>query len=185
VPERWRPGDAILIRHVWHGRVLIALAVTVVEHTSDVLATWIAPGAPYKRPSPRRRQLEWELVDRPWEAPGILQLMRPGAAHSLALFPGRWYVNLQEPLRPTPLGFDTCDQLLDLWREQDGTWRWKDEDELEDAVARGLYTVDEAAAIRAEAERVVAADPFPTGWEGWEPDPAWAIPSLPAGWDVV
>ena len=27
--------------------------------------------------------------------------------------------------------------------------------------------------------------PFPTGWEDWRPDPAWPVPQLPAGWDVV
>ncbi|MBA2556665.1 MAG: DUF402 domain-containing protein [Chloroflexi bacterium] len=26
---------------------------------------------------------------------------------------GGWYINLQEPIRPTPLGFDFMDHLLD------------------------------------------------------------------------
>jgi hypothetical protein len=95
------------------------------------------------------------------------------------------YVNLQEPLRPSPVGFDTRDQALDLVIDPDGSWRWKDEDHFAQAVERGRFTADEAAAIRAEGERVVAAWPFPTGWEGWMPDPRWPRPGLPDGWDAV
>jgi hypothetical protein len=125
------------------------------------------------------------LVVQPWRPPGLLTLTRPGAAHSTSLLEEGWYVNLQEPLRRTSLGFDTRDQLLDLVRSRDGRWRWKDEHELEQAVREGYVPTDEAAAIRAEGERVIAADPFPTGWEGWEPDPSWTAPALPSGWDVL
>jgi uncharacterized protein len=114
-----------------------------------------------------------------------LALTRPGAAHSIYLFwdDGRfshWYVNLEEPLRRNAVGFDTFDHKLDLIVEADGAWRWKDEDELEEAARRGIL---DAAAVRAEGERVLAAWPFPTGWEAWRPDPAWPVPQLPAGWE--
>ena len=36
-----------------------------------------------------------------------------------------------------------------------------------------------------EANRVLDEWPFPTGWEDWQPDPAWSLPTLPEGWDVV
>ena len=90
-----------------------------------------------------------------------------------------WYVNMQEPLRREGRSFLTQDQELDIWIEPDGTWRWKDEQELLDWVPRGRFTEDEVAAIRAEGERVLAEWPFPTGWEEWEPDPSWAVPVLP------
>jgi hypothetical protein len=64
----------------------------------------------------------------------------------------------------------------------DGGYRWKDEDELEQAAAAGLL---DAAAVRAEAQRVLEEWPFPTGWEHWRPDPAWPVPQLPEGWDRV
>nr|MBA2475753.1 DUF402 domain-containing protein [Actinomycetota bacterium] len=60
--------------------------------------------------------------------------------------------------------------------------RWKDEDELDEAASLGLL---DAAAVRAEAERVLADPPWPTGWEQWRPDPSWPAPRLPAGWDEV
>lgn len=184
--DRFAPGDAILMRHVWRDEVFLAHSVRVVVDEPGLLATWLAPGTPYKRPALRAElPFHQQLVDRPWKAPGIVQLTRPGDAHSIWVFEHGWYVNLQEPVRRTALGFDTCDQLLDLVRSRDGSWRWKDEQEFDEAVRRGFFSNDEAAAIRAEAERVIAADPFPTGWETWEPDPSWSAPGLPAGWDML
>jgi hypothetical protein len=61
----------------------------------------------------------------------------------------------------------------------------KDEDELAEQVELGCFTAEEAAAARAEGERVLAEWPFPTGWEDWRPDPSWPVPELPVVWDVV
>ncbi len=47
-------------------------------------------------------------------------------------------MNFEQPLRRTPVGFDTFDEKLDLIVMPDGTYRWKDEDELEQAAALGL-----------------------------------------------
>jgi hypothetical protein len=93
-----------------------------------------------------------------------------------------WYVNFERPLERTELGVDTFDWKLDLIVHPDGSYRWKDEDELEQAAALGLLDADE---VRAEAADVLAEWPFPTGWEDWRPDPAWPAPQLPKGWDVV
>jgi len=74
--------------------------------------------------------------------------------------------------------------------DPDLSWRWKDEEELEEAVRLGLLTRQAADGIRAEGERVIARlearnPPFCDGWERWRPDPAWPIPQLPVGWDVT
>jgi hypothetical protein len=185
VRSRFRAGDTIAVRHVWRGRIFLAIALVVVRDEDDLLVTWLPACAEYWRPE-RREELPYEqrIVDRPWRAPGVVQLTRHGEAHSVTVFPGGgWYVNLQEPLRRTPIGFDTADQLLDLVRSPRGEWRWKDEHELVDAVARGYIGADEAATIRAEGERVIANDGFPTGWEDFEPDPTWQVPRLPSGWN--
>ena len=167
--DRRRPGDTILVRHVWRGNTFLLWTAVVVED-AEVLVTWIAPGAPCKRPAVRDRLPYGQpLVDRPWRAPGVLQLTRPGDAHSVWVMPDGWYVNLQAPFRRTDEGIETADHLLDLVRPRDGGWRLKDEHELDAAVAAGYFTPQEAAAVRAEAERVVAADPVPTGWEDWRP----------------
>jgi len=176
----------IAVRHVWRGRVFMVWACVVVADRDELLALWVPPGAECLRPAVRERlPYEQPLAPRPWRAPGIVQLLTPGAAHAIWVFADAWYVNLQEPFRRTRVGVDTADQLLDLVRTRDGRWRWKDEHELEAAVAAGFLAADEAAAIRREGERVIAADPFPTGWEDWEPDETWPIPTLPPGWDVL
>jgi hypothetical protein len=52
------------------------------------------------------------------------------------------------------------------------------------AVDVGFFAREQAAAVRAEGERVLAEWPFPTGWEDWEPDPSWPPPSVPDAWET-
>ena len=102
-----------------------------------------------------------------------------------------WYVNLEQPFVRRNGAVDTSDWILDLWVHPDGTWSWKDEHEVPVAVAAGTISADEAAAARAEGERVIElverwASPFSDGWEHWRPEPSWPVPVLPARWaDVV
>jgi len=94
-------------------------------------------------------------------------------------------VNLERPQERTALGFDFEDELLDIWVEPDREPEWLDEEELDEAVQRGFFSVERAAEIRANGERVLAAQPWPTGWEDWSPDPGWQVPLLPSGWDEL
>ena len=200
----WNSGDQIVVRYVRDGRPSWVRPVTVVEDTRERSVVFIAAGTPTKEPvrldgSPigrdvpfeERFTLEWRLGDGNWGGHQTLLLTPSGAAHSIWLFWTEgwdflgWYVNLQQPLERTPVGFDTVDQVLDIWINPDQSWKWKDEDELKDAIRLDRFTRDEAATIRAEGERVVAEWPFPTGWEDWRPDPSWPIPQLPDGWDRV
>jgi len=171
----------------------------LVEETPQLSALYVPPGT--RGWKPRRafiddpsqlRTLRWDQVEHVWTGSHALRLLRPGEAHCLYLFWGEddwdfegWYVNLQAPFVRTPISFDTRDHALDVVVKPDGSWRWKDEDHLELAVQVGAFTRADADEIRGEGERVVAAWPFPTGWEGWRPDPEWPAPSLPDGWDVV
>jgi hypothetical protein len=176
-------------RDVHRGRVWRAQACRVVAETDELLALWIPAGSPAKVPAGGLRIPgdAWELEDT---APARDQLCvaRRGRAHSIYLFwhdgwaLSHWYVNFERPLARTPLGVDTFDEKLDLIVRPDGSYRWKDEDELEAAAAVGLLDAD---AVRAEAARVLEEWPFPTGWEDWRPQPGWAVPRLPEGWDVV
>lgn len=101
-----------------------------------------------------------------------------------------WYVNLQEPLRPTHLGFDFLDQELDIVVAPDLAWRWKDLGHLEQAHSLGLYSAEQVQSIRQEGQRVVdriraKAVPFDESWNGWTPPQDWTAPGLPEGWDQV
>ncbi len=172
-------------RDVHRGRVWRAQACRIVEETPEHAALWMPRGTvamlPVDDTGARIR-----IPGKAWELEPIsskrdaLCLGRPGRAHSIYLFSKRdgafehWYVNFEQPLRRTPIGYDTFDHKLDLIVMPDGTYRWKDEDELEQAAALGIV---DAAAVRAEAERVLDEWPFPTGWEDWRPDPTWPIRS--------
>lgn len=133
----------------------------------------------------------------PWVENEALVLYRPGDAHSVSLYWRatdrafrEWYVNLEEPWKRTPIGFDSRDNVLDMVVRPDlSTWTWKDEDELAWAVGSGRYTADEAVAFRHEGERAVErlrrrAHPFDRDWPSWKPDPGWSSPDLPAGWNA-
>jgi hypothetical protein len=183
-----------LLREVWFGRVWRVNATWVVEERPDRIVLHSPPGAAARFPvDAEGREVRIPARDgAPYaERRGerhALRLYRPGARHSVWIFwnddgsVAYWYVNFEQPSRRTALGFDYRDDKLDLLVYPDGALRWKDEDELAEAAARGL--VDEAA-VRVEAERVLADPPWPTGWEGWRPQPLQPAPELPAGWDVV
>lgn len=125
-----------------------------------------------------------------------LIVWRPGAAHAVHIHwrgndwrPDGFYVNLQEPATETPEGFETTDLFLDIVVDADLIWRWKDEDELEEALAVGRLTVTEAKAVRIEAERVVADIearrwPFDGSYDNWRPDSAWPLPVLREDWNI-
>ena len=176
-------------RDVHRGRVWRAQACRIVEESAEVVALWMPAGSPGKVPARGLRipGEDWELIDT---APGRDQICvaRPGRGHSIYLFwtdgweLDHWYVNFEQPLRRSAVGFDTFDEKLDLIVRPDGSYEWKDEDELEQAARAGLL---DANAVRAEATRVLEEWPFPTGWEDWRPDPAWPIPQLPVGWERV
>ena len=186
-----------MLRYFSRGRPSGALPARAVS-TDERPVLWLAPettvtwptvtGRPVREVSLEERYtLPWGVAERPWHGDGVLIVGRPGRAHSIWLFWeswrfAGWYVNLEDVWRPWRLGFDTEDHALDIWVEPDGSWRWKDEDELEAGVDLGFFSPAQAAAIRSEGERVIAEWPFPTGWETWRAEPTWPIPSRPADW---
>jgi Protein of unknown function (DUF402) len=190
---------AIVLTRFIYGRIILAAVPGwVLEHSATHIVTATLPGTQVRWVAgPRARVLasiaggHAQTEERLWEAGHVVWLTRFGAAHALGHFwdsQGRfsgYYINLQAPLRRSMLGFDSRDHELDVLVGSDGTWRWKDEAELDQAVKLGLFSSEEAAAIRAEGEGVIRRLPrlLPTGWEGWRPDPAWPPLRLPGGWD--
>jgi Protein of unknown function (DUF402) len=177
-----RPGDVIQVRSVYGGRVRWAFPHRLIEDDGERVVLFLAPGARGVQMGrdPDGRYLErWARGDDPrdhtWSSRNVLKLIRRGEAHSLEVlwtedwvFEG-WYVNLQAPLIQTRSGFDTTDWALDIVVDPNGEWHWKDEDDFAEAQALGVFSAEEAAAVRAEGERVIAAKPWPTGWEDWRP----------------
>jgi hypothetical protein len=197
-----KPGGPVVYRGVWCRKLWWATVLTAVQDGPELTALYWPAGTPQKLPArpltPRdllsREQVE--LVDRTWVDTDVLLLTAPGAAHAVYAMweEGQtslrcWYVDLQAPLRRTTKGFDTRDHLLDIVISPDRSeWRWKDEDEFNEAVAIGVFSPEGARAIREEGERVIelsAAEesPFCDGWETWSPPEGWEIPAFPENWD--
>jgi predicted RNA-binding protein associated with RNAse of E/G family len=196
----FEPGESAALREIWEGRIWSARPVTVVEDAEDQITLFIPAGAHWMAPfrSGERLKIQeagYELVERPYKA-HVLSFAWPENPAAVLLFYGsdwsasHWYVNLEEPLRRSPVGFDTLDHKLDVIVELDGSWRWKDEDEFVEIMERGLLDPREERRLRAEAvdavRRIAEREPpFDRDWFGWRPDPAWRTPTLPEGWDRV
>lgn len=199
---RRSPGDPVVLREVWRGRVWTGRPATVVRD-DDELRFFVPVGVRWFAPSAAEgRWLHvptepWHLVERTWERTNVLSFAEPGVPHATLAFWDAgwtflgWYVNVQTPLERTRVGFDYMDQELDVLIEPDrSTWSWKDEDELELAVELGLWTPADAERFHDEAQtcvrRVVeGSPPFDRDWSSWRPDPSWRVPELPPGWDLL
>ncbi len=200
---RWKPGDAVTLREIWRGRIWTARAVTVVEDADDRLMFHVPPGIRWKCPVAsgghgwmRVPEERWTLGDRVWERKHVLSFAWPDVSHAvLAYWDDEWsflgwYINLQTPLSRTAIGFDFMDHMLDIEVQPDGSWRLKDEEELEEWVRRGGITELDAHTIRQEAQRAIVRletglPPFDEPWQDWRPDPSWRVPELSPGWDVA
>ena len=198
----WWPGDQIVMLTVWRERVWSGMPVTVVEDSPTRTALFMPAGTVWKAPffpdgRPMRLPKGEFVLSGVRHPRNTLVLIEPGASHAVRAwwnsdfseFTG-WYVNLERPLQRYARGFHFLDETLDIVASPDlSEWHWKDEDELEEAVAMGVITPQRAAELRREGERVIEKmkhrrTPFNEGWENWRPNPAWPIPTLPEGWDI-
>ena len=191
---RWNPGDIVLLRQVIDGRVWAAWPARVVEAVGESAAVWIAPGTNCMRlrgidGRTVRPPAQWTSQPHRWFGNGNLDVILAREPFSLRLFWddagafAGWYVNLQQPVTVSGDRIDTRDHALDLVLEPDQPPRWKDEDHLEQCVALGIFSSDEAAAIRTAGARFLKrrASYLPTGYESFTP-PKWPAPDLPADW---
>jgi hypothetical protein len=192
VSGRWRGGQTVVWREVLHGRPWFLTPVTVVEDRPDLLAVYLAEGAPFAYPQGDLPEHPWAQRGKTrWHGHGILLLYRPGDWCSVwAFWRGKtrnfagWYVNFEEPWRRSPDGFDKLDLALDIWIPDGGEWIWKDREQFERLVREGFYTAEQAGGVRAESERVAARLDrgerwWDESWARWAPDPAWPVPELP------
>jgi hypothetical protein len=199
----WQPGDSIVLRERWGSAIFEARPTTVVldlpERTMLFVPADVVCALPIDDDGAELRMPDrpWHLELRPRGHSAILSFAWPDTPYAILLLldndgsPRGWYVNLQTPLARTPVGFDTVDHALDVLVTLDrSSWTWKDEDELAEAIALGLFTEADAASFRSWGERAVEhlvnrRPPFDVDWEDWRPDPTWTMPELPPDWDVI
>ena len=200
----WNFGDKVLLRGVWQGKLWFAIVAYVVQDTDELIALYWRAGTPNRLPNWRTTGEDFlieqqpELSESTWTRTNLLSLIKPGASHSVELMwdgeTGKflcWYINLQEPIRRTPLGFDSMDLALDIVISPDRSkWRWKDKEEFAELVELGLISSALAQAIRSEGEKVIQLaqtnqSPFCDGWETWSPPDEWQIPEFPDEWQTL
>jgi hypothetical protein len=90
----------------------------------------------------------------------------------------------------TAVGVDVFDDVLDIVIAADRRYYWRDEEEMADLVAAGLYTEGEAAELRSVGEAVIEMverrqPPFDDAWQEWRPSPDLRLGPLPEGWQHV
>jgi Protein of unknown function (DUF402) len=196
------PGESITLREVWRGRVFEARPMVVVQDEPEQTTLFLPGGVRCGVPIADDGR-ELRLPDRPWRLEirvrgpqPVLSFAWRDTPYAVLLWVAEderrvWYVNLEEPIVRTPVGFDTVDHILDAVVELDrSSWRWKDEDELRYAVRLGLFSEAEAADRYDWGERAVERvieqrPPFDRDWTAWRPDPGWNVPRLSDGWDAI
>ena len=199
-PDPLPAGTAVTLRERWRGRTLAARPVRIVEDLPHHhRAFWFAPGTRWKNDPRDHGEVRfydgaWELEDLILEG-GVLSFAFPETSYAVLMRIDatgtftHYYVNIQSPLRRSPVGFDYVDLFLDVRIAADrSSYGWKDEDELQEAVDRGMVSEREAHDIRWAGERaiehvVLREPPFDRDWAAWSPDPSWEPPSLPDRWD--
>lgn len=186
-----RLSDKVLLRHIQETRVAFAAEVHRLPSSSaEEHHLFLADGTKFKSArSPdgtKQRSLrDWILADVEWVGGSALHVVRANDWYSvIVLFEGAearfagWHVNFQEPLRATPLGFDTRDLVIDIEVAADGAWAWRDADDFERALADGFLpgTVRQhvdVAAVRVVADIEAGRPPFDGSWQTRRP------PTLP------
>ena len=192
------------MREVWRNRVYSIYPVRVAQDSTTWTALCLPRQAvalyPHTRDGKPIRipQDDWILDGGPWDGGDVLYLVHTGLGYTFTgswdeehNFRG-WKIDLVEPVRRTSLGFDYMDQLLDIIVRADrSTWYRKDEDEVAEAQARGIFTAQQVSDLYQRGEHALQLilknePPFDIDWENWSPDPAWRIPvDLPQGWEKV
>ena len=101
-----------------------------------------------------------------------------------------WKADIVTPFRRTELGFDVSDEVIDVVVRPDRTYALKDADQMEEFVARGIYTQTDADRLEACAREVIDLverrdPPFDDTWTAWHPSPGLGIPEAPEGWHLL
>ena len=181
------PGSTITVREVLHGQVWLHFPETVVADDGEVLATVQADGCPLTFPEHPFGPHPWSHADV-WSGPTVLKLRRTDAAYSVwKFFDGavfrHWYVNFEQPVLRRGDGVDVDDHQLDLVVEPDGTWHWKDVEDLAPALTAGRIDGSQLRAVLEAATDVVGLLERDERW--WAPWDDWSPPRCTAAVSVA
>ncbi|WP_327116343.1 DUF402 domain-containing protein [Streptomyces sp. NBC_01341] len=184
------------------GHLSSSVPVRLVEHTDEGQLLWLETGTPMwltdlpggahlrDIPPEERPAGGYPLKAGRWPMGSALIHQPTAGGHAVFWFFGRrrrfrgWYVNLEHRNHHGE-DIDVADHELDITVSRSHAWRWKDERSFAEKTGHPSYwSPDEAAAIRAEGERVVRLAetrtfPFDGSWCDFKPPSHWTIPPRP------
>jgi protein associated with RNAse G/E len=209
----WKPGDHVLLRGIYNNHVWIAQSSIVVKDDPAEVALALLPGAGCAVPEGYLNRKHgtggkwsrWDdyLNDRRdmqefnWHTNRLLLLMEPESYYGAVYFWNHasneflcYYINFQLPFTRTAHGFDTLDLELDIVIEPSYEWQWKDAEEYQEGIAKGVFQpqwIEKIDQAKAEVFQKLEskAYPFDGSWLNWMPDPRWSPPKLPEDWDKL
>lgn len=201
------------MRGVYNQHVWIAQSAVVVKDDSEEVALALIPGAECAMPEgyvngkhgPRGEWDRWgdylsdnrDLQKIIWHTNRLLLLMEPGKYYSTIYFWQHdndqflcYYINFQLPFVRTASGFDTLDLELDIVIEPSHEWCWKDREEYQGGIARGVLIKEWTDAIEVAQKEIfekIESRQYPLDgkWLNWKPDANWPVAKLPAYWNTI
>ena len=158
----WKSGDHVILRGIYNQNVWIAQSAVVVQDDPAEVALAILPGARCAVPEgylSRKHGTEgkwsrWDdyqnnrrnMQEFSWKTNRLLLLMEPEKFYASIYFWNHdtheflcYYVNFQLPFTRSVHGFDTLDLELDIVIDPSYEWHWKDMEEYEDGIAKGIF----------------------------------------------
>lgn len=202
----FNPGDRLLITEQWHGHLWSAQPHRYVSGSATEHITYVPSGTNWacatNRDMPEAAGLTRE--QRKLEALASLRYrssLTPSPISTLHFFTedtwsrinlgwtpeGQftgWYVNFELPPLVTETGIVTKDLVLDLTIDPAGTPDWKDLEDFDIAVDRGVLGANLRPVLLAEGDRVLdqlsnRSGPFADSWPEWQPPAGWGPIDLP------
>ena len=209
----WNPGDNIAFRGIYNHRVSYIQAAVVVQDQAEEIVLAILPGAECFAPEGYMSEKHgkagrwdrwgkyekgyWKMQGYSWRTNRLLILLHPDKYYSSIYF---WqadinqflcyYINFQLPFRRSEVGFDTFDLELDIVVEPEYEWQWKDKEDYQVGIERGIILDEWVHGIESAKPEVFEKlkkrqYPFDGSWLDWKPDPTWEPPKLPENWDKI
>ena len=175
--ETWKPGDTVALRGIYNQRVSYMQSAVVVRDSSEEVALAIIPGAECCAPEgyingkhgaagqwdrwDKYLKGDWKMQSFVWHTNRLLILLQPEKYYASYYF---WrandneflcyYVNFQLPFDRSSIGFDTFDLELDIVIEPTYEWHWKDLDDYQRGIQRGILCKEWVREINAAQPEV-------------------------------